>query len=71
MDIAIMLSTYNGERFLRKQLDSLVNQSLRDNIHLYVRDDGSKDDTLRILEEYKDKISLTIIKGVFGKCLQK
>ena len=42
MDIAIMLSTYNGERFLRKQLDSLVNQSLRDNIHLYVRDDGSK-----------------------------
>ena len=59
-----MLSTYNGERFLRKQLDSLVNQSLRDNIHLYVRDDGSKDDTLRILEEYKDKISLTIIKGV-------
>lgn len=49
--IAILLSTYNGERYLRQQLDSLFSQTFNDFV-LYVRDDGSGDTTMDILLEY-------------------
>lgn len=51
MNIAILLSTYNGSAYLKQQLDSLVNQSYRD-FEIFVRDDGSRDDTLQILSAY-------------------
>lgn len=47
----ILLSTYNGARFLGEQLDSLLAQSSRDWV-LLVRDDGSSDGTLDILRRY-------------------
>ncbi|MEQ3029850.1 glycosyltransferase family 2 protein [Alistipes indistinctus] len=52
--LAILLSTYNGERFLREQLDSLFNQRYSD-FTLYVRDDGSTDTTVDIIHEYQTK----------------
>jgi rhamnosyltransferase len=52
--VLIMLSTYNGEKYLPEQLDSLYAQEGVD-IHILVRDDGSQDSTLRILKEYKEK----------------
>lgn len=52
--VLIMLSTYNGERFLHEQLDSLYAQIDVD-IHILVRDDGSKDSTVDILKEYQVK----------------
>lgn len=55
-DIAILLATYNGAKYIREQLDSLFQQSCGD-FHLYIRDDGSKDDTLKIVEEYRQKFS--------------
>lgn len=59
----ILLSTYNGEKYLREQLDSLLRQKEVE-IKILVRDDGSKDDTLSILEEYKSKTGkVEIIKG--------
>lgn len=48
---AILLATYNSERFLREQLDSLYAQTYS-GWTLYVHDDGSTDSTLTILEEY-------------------
>ena len=50
--IAILLATYNGAKYIREQLDSLFQQSCGD-FHLYIRDDGSTDDTLKIVEEYR------------------
>lgn len=47
--VAVLLSTYNGSKFLRAQLESLCNQS-HAAIEIFVRDDGSVDDTLNILE---------------------
>ncbi|MFD3302222.1 glycosyltransferase [Aquipseudomonas alcaligenes] len=47
--VAVLLSTYNGSKFLRAQLESLCNQSHAP-IEIFVRDDGSVDDTLNILE---------------------
>lgn len=49
--VNILMSTYNGERFLIEQLDSILSQS-HCNITLTIRDDGSKDGTLRILSRY-------------------
>lgn len=48
---AILMATYNGELYLREQLDSILNQTLQD-IRLIVRDDGSRDGTLAVLQEY-------------------
>lgn len=48
---AVLMSTYNGERFLREQIDSILAQSDHD-WQLFVRDDGSKDGTLALLTEY-------------------
>ncbi len=47
----ILLSTYNGERFLREQLDSLMRQTWG-SIEVLARDDGSSDGTVGILREY-------------------
>ncbi|WP_417573239.1 glycosyltransferase [Phocaeicola sp.] len=52
--ILIMLSTYNGNKYIREQLDSLYSQKDVE-IHILVRDDGSKDDTVEILKEYRQK----------------
>lgn len=50
--VQVLLSTYNGETYLKEQIDSLINQ--KDvNVKIAVRDDGSTDNTLGILEEYR------------------
>ena len=60
--VTILLSTYNGEKYLGKQLDSIYNQDLDNaNISMVVRDDGSQDDTASILESYKEKLNITIL----------
>ncbi|SCZ80165.1 glycosyltransferase family 2 protein [Pseudobutyrivibrio xylanivorans] len=53
-DIVILLATYNGERFLRQQFDSLFGQTNQD-FRLAVHDDGSTDGTVEIINEYRDK----------------
>lgn len=49
--ISILLATYNGSRFLTEQLDSLLNQSYN-NFDIIIRDDGSTDSTLEIIQDY-------------------
>lgn len=49
--IAILLSTYNGEKYLKEQIDSIINQDYK-NWELYIRDDGSTDSTLSIIQYY-------------------
>ena len=53
MKIIILMSTYNGTKYLREQLDSIYNLDNIGDISILVRDDGSKDGTQDILEEYK------------------
>ena len=52
--IAILMATYNGEDYIREQLNSILSQSYKDFV-LYVHDDGSTDRTAEILNEYKDR----------------
>ncbi len=57
--ISIALATYNGERYLKEQIDSLLLQT-HANFELIVCDDKSTDSTLQILESYKEKIDIKI-----------
>lgn len=50
--VAILLCTYNGEKFLPEQLDSFESQDYSD-WQVWASDDGSKDSTLAILERYR------------------
>lgn len=69
--IAILMATYNGEKYLAEQIDSLLAQTCQD-WHLYVHDDGSKDNTVGIIKEYTrqhpDKITLLEYPPQGGAC---
>lgn len=58
--IDILLATYNGGRFLREQLDSLLNQTERD-FRVLIQDDGSTDDTASILNTYATEQSDNVL----------
>lgn len=59
MQINILLSTYNGERFLSQQIDSILEQSIQD-WKLLIRDDGSSDGTIDIIKDYVQRDSRII-----------
>lgn len=60
--VLVLMSTYNGEKYLREQLDSIFKQIDVD-VRVLVRDDGSRDSTVKILEEYHQNKNLEYIKG--------
>lgn len=57
------MSTYNGEKYLRDQVDSVLNQDGVD-VDLLIRDDGSNDGTLGILDDLKHaNQNISVITG--------
>ena len=52
--VTVVLCTYNGEKYLRPQLDSILAQSWQ-HLEIIISDDGSTDSTTAILEEYRQK----------------
>lgn len=54
VQVAILLATYNGEKFIEKQLDSLLGQSFQQ-FKIYIHDDGSNDKTLEIIRSYESQ----------------
>lgn len=54
--ISIAMATYNGEKYLREQLDSILAQTVQD-FELIVCDDCSTDLTMQILNEYAERDS--------------
>lgn len=66
--ISVCIPTYNGEKFLKPQVDSVLSQLSQDD-EIIVSDDGSSDNTIEILESYKDrriKIFKNSRKGVIS-----
>lgn len=55
------MATYNGERFLKEQLDSIFNQKGINNLTLMVRDDGSTDQTISIIKKYSCEHNIIIM----------
>ena len=68
---AILMATYNGEKYLGEQMVSLLSQNDQD-WHLYVHDDGSQDSTVQIVEYYAanhpEKITLLNYPPQGGAC---
>lgn len=58
--VAILLATYNGEKFLAEQLDSLLRQTFQE-FCIYIHDDGSKDKTIDILKDYQQRFPNHIV----------
>lgn len=54
--VDILLATYNGEKFISQQIDSILSQTYS-NFRLLISDDCSTDGTRKILQEYKAKDS--------------
>lgn len=51
--VSVVLSTFNGARFLAEQLDSLVEQRISEPLEILIRDDGSTDHTSEVLDQYR------------------
>lgn len=61
--VAILMSTYNGEKYIKEQLESLLAQTYQ-KIEIYIRDDGSKDNTVNIVKQYQGKFdNIVLIEG--------
>lgn len=58
--VDILMATYNGGKYIAEQIDSILNQTYND-WKLYIRDDGSKDNTINIVKEYSEKYPDKII----------
>lgn len=63
MRVAVLMSTYNGEKYIKEQIDSIVSQKGNFELDLWVRDDGSSDSTISILNEFQEKKSLRWYTG--------
>ncbi|MDO4958725.1 MAG: glycosyltransferase, partial [Prevotellaceae bacterium] len=78
MDLSIIVPVYNGECYLRKCLDSIMSQRTSYSYEVICINDGSKDDSLAILEQYRQKYdNITVyskenavISGARNKCIE-
>ena len=74
LTVAICMATYNGERYLGQQIDSIMRQSY-ENWVLFIRDDGSTDKTIEIISRYtssnEERIFLITDADLDGGSAQK
>lgn len=52
--VTVLMSVYNSEKYLREAIDSILNQTFKD-FEFLITNDGSKDKSLQIIKDYKDK----------------
>ncbi len=77
MNVAVVIPTYNRQSLLKRAIDSVLNQTLSP-CEIIVVDDGSSDNTLNVLNEYRDSIKIITQKnrgvsaarnrGVYAAC---
>ena len=64
VSVAVLLSSYNGETFIRDQIESILHQVGDFSLHLIIRDDGSIDCTKNIIETIaKENSNISIYEG--------
>lgn len=62
--VAVLLASYNGEKNIAQQINSILDQDTANPIHLFVRDDGSTDNTISIVNDIiKHDNRVTLIEG--------
>lgn len=61
--VEILMATYNGEKYVAAQIDSILSQTYK-NFKLIIRDDNSTDDTLAVIKSFAEKDSrISVIVG--------
>ncbi len=60
--ISVSLCTYNGEQYIREQLQSIFNQSMPVD-EVVIGDDGSSDATLSIINTFKEKYPIRVLES--------
>lgn len=63
MKIAVLMSSFNGARYIAQQIESVLGQIVDGQVDLWVRDDGSTDNTWDILEQYAQAGKLRCYTG--------
>lgn len=64
--ISVCIATYNGEKYFKQQLESILSQLSQDD-EVIISDDGSKDKTIAIIEEFNDpRIHVFVNEGKHG-----
>lgn len=51
MNYDVIIATYNGEKYIIEQLESIIKQTVKPN-NIFIRDDGSSDDTVKIINDF-------------------
>lgn len=52
--VSVAMATYNGEKYIKEQLESIISQTYK-NIEVVITDDASTDDTIKVINEFKNK----------------
>ena len=60
--VAVLLSSYNGDAYIEKQIESIMNQSYA-NVELYIRDDGSDEQFVNQLKQLNEKYNFKLFLG--------
>lgn len=68
MKISVCIATYNGEKYIKEQLDSILKQ-LGENDEIIISDDSSFDKTVDLINEYNDKRIRVILNQVFKNAI--
>ncbi len=50
--VAVLMAAYNGEKYISEQIESVLTQTYKD-FCIYIHDDGSKDNTVKIIQKYE------------------
>ncbi len=67
-EVLVLMSSYNGEKYIQEQITSILNQSNVDPI-LVIRDDGSTDSTIPIIQNFEKKYqNVYLIRGENKGC---
>lgn len=62
VEVSVVIPMYNSEKTIERSLDSVINQTYQGNIEIIVVNDGSKDNSLKMVEEYRKNLKKINIK---------
>ncbi|MFR4319285.1 MAG: glycosyltransferase family 2 protein [Eubacterium sp.] len=65
--ISVVIPVYNAEKYIKRCLNSIMNQTY-DNLQIVVVNDGSTDDTKKILEEYSNNDNRIVVVIKVCRC---
>ena len=57
IQVSVIIPAYNGDRYIAEAIDSALEQTYSDEYEIIVVDDGSTDNTVRVVEQYGDKVN--------------